>query len=230
MARASAGMAGALVIGALGTAILLALGVWQLQRLEWKEGLIAEIESRLAAEPVPIPRDPEPAEDRFLRVAVEGRLGDGAAYRLTTMRPHGPGFDVIAPVVTEEGRRVLADLGYIEEGRKGAVLPPAGTPVSLTGALFWPDDPGSAPAPDLERNIWFARDVDRLAEVLGTEPVLVVAERHDLGERPIAERIAHGLPNNHLNYAITWFSLAAVWAAMSLFWAWRSVRARRPSG
>ena len=126
MARASAGMAGALVIGALGTAILLALGVWQLQRLEWKEGLIAEIESRLAAEPVPIPRDPEPAEDRFLRVAVEGRLGDGAAYRLTTMRPHGPGFDVIAPVVTEEGRRVLADLGYIEEGRKGAVLPAHG--------------------------------------------------------------------------------------------------------
>jgi surfeit locus 1 family protein len=57
----------------------------------------------------------------------------------------------------------------------------------------------------------------------------VVAERHDLGERPIAERIAHGLPNNHLNYAITWFSLAAVWAAMSLFWAWRSVRAPRPS-
>ena len=226
MARASAGMAGALVIGALGTAILLALGVWQLQRLEWKEGLIAEIESRLAAETVPIPLDPDPAEDRFLRVAVEGRLGDGAAYRLTTMRPHGPGFDVIVPVVTEEGRRVLADLGYIEEGRKGAVLPPAGTPVSLTGALFWPDDPGSAPAPDLERNIWFARDVGRMAERLGTEPILVVAGRHDLGDLPLAERIGHGLPNDHFGYAMTWFSLAAVWAVMSGALARRVARRR----
>jgi len=209
------------LVGVAGVAILASLGVWQLQRLEWKEALIARLESRLAADPAPLPADPDPDDDAFLRVRIEGRLGEGAAYRLTTRRPWGPGFQVIAPVETAEGRRVLADLGYVPEAAKGEALPAEGAPVSLTGALFWPEDAGDAPPPDRERNIWFARDPARMSRALGTEPLLVVADRHSLGERPIAEPLGADLPNNHLNYAITWFSLGAVWAIMSALWARR---------
>jgi len=227
MARVNRGVAGAIVIGVLGTALLCALGAWQVQRLDWKERLIAEIEARLSAEPVALPEAPSPDRHQFLRVAAEGRLAEGVAYRLTTQRPYGAGYQVIVPVETGEGRRILADLGYIQEDRKGAVLPAPGTQISLTGALFWPESEDSfTPEPDLDRQIWFARDVDALAQELGTEPALIVAERHSLGEAPVAQRVAHNLPNDHLGYAITWFSLAGVWAAMSLAWG-RSAR-RRP--
>lgn len=226
MARLSAGLAGVALLGLVGAGVLVALGVWQLQRLEWKEGLIARIEARLSAAPVAIPEDPDRGEDNFMRVRLEGRLGEGAAFRLTSKRPYGPGFQTIVPVETAEGRRVLADLGYIPDDARGEVLPAPGTPVALTGALFWPEDPGAAPEPDLERNIWFARDVGRMAERLGTEPILVVAGRHDLGDLPLAERIGHGLPNDHFGYAMTWFSLAAVWAVMSGALARRVARRR----
>ncbi len=209
------------IVGVAGVATLLALGEWQLRRLAWKEALIAELAARLAAEPVAIPERPDPAEDSFLRVRVAGQLGEGAAYRLTTQRPWGPGFQVIVPVATEDGRRVLADLGYVPEASKERALMPAGTPVTLTGALFWPEGAADATPPDLERNIWFARDPERMARALDTEPLLVVAERHSLGERPRAQALGINLPNNHLNYAITWFSLGAVWAVMSLLWARR---------
>lgn len=228
------GVIGPIVIGVIGTAVLLGLGAWQLQRLDWKERLIGEIEARLAAEPVAVPTSPEPARDQFLRVVLEGRLAEGpegrALYRLTTKRPHGPGYQVIVPVAlpvalqgASDARLVLADLGYIPEAMKGEALPPVDAPISLTGALFWPERTDSfTPPRDVETGVVFSRDVPVLAEALGTEPVLVVAERHDLGDWPQAERIAHNLPNDHFGYAMTWFGLAAVWAVMSVLWGRRA--------
>ena len=94
---------------------------------------------------------------------------------------------------------------------------PPGTPLTLTGALFWPQG-GAAPEPDLEDMLFFDRSVPPLAGALGTAEILVVAESHSLGERPLPERLGVNLPNNHLNYAITWGSMAVVWAVMSVLW------------
>lgn len=202
------------LFGLAGTAVLAGLGVWQLERLEWKEGLIARLESRLAAEPAALPAAPDPEADNFLRVAVEGELGDEALHLLTTERPWGPGFRVIAPLELGSGRSVMVDLGYIPEARKGEALPEG--PARVTGALYWPDEPDAhAPEPDLARNIWFARAPRAMAEALGTEPVLIVADDHDLGAWPKPRRLGVNLRNDHLGYAVTWFSLAVVWAVMS---------------
>ena len=215
-------LAGPLVIGLVGTGILVALGIWQVQRLAWKEALIARLEARLEAEPVPLPEAPDPARDRFLRVRLEGRLAAGAAYVLTTRRPHGPGYKAVAPLELADGRRVLVDLGYLPEAERGAALPEPGTRIEGTGALFWPEQASSTPAPDRERSIFFSRHVPPLAEALGTEPVLAVAGQHDLpAPWPEPRRLGVDLPNNHRNYAITWFSLAVVWAVMSGLWARR---------
>jgi len=215
--RVRSRLIGPIVLGVLGTAILLGLSAWQVQRLAWKEGVIARIEARLAAEPVPLPATPDPARDAFRRVLVEGRLAGAPAYVLTTLRPFGPGFRTIVPVELEDGRRVMADLGFIDETEKGAALPEPGAPIALTGALFWPDGAGATPAP--EGDLFFARAVGPLAAALGSEPVLIVAESHSLGPVPRALRLGADLPNNHLNYAITWAALALVWAAMSVVWA-----------
>ncbi len=216
-----------LILGLAGTAVLVALSVWQVQRLAWKEDLIARLEARLAADPVALPAEPDPAAHEFLRVTVEGAAGSGAAHVLTTRRPFGPGFRVIVPLETEDGRRILADLGYVPETMRERFLPEPGAALSVTGALFWPDAAAStAPEPDAEAMLFFDRAVGPLARALGTAEVLVVAESHSLGERPLPERLGVDLPNNHLNYAITWGLLAAVWATMSALWLRREAAGR----
>ncbi len=197
-------------------AVLIGLGAWQVKRLAWKEAIIARLEQRLAADPVALPVSPDPVRDAFLRVRVTGRIGGGELHVLTSLIPYGPGFRVIVPLTAATtGRVVLADLGYVPEAAKDAGARPAG-PVEVVGALYWPDETDRfTPKPDREANIWFARDLGPMAEALGAEPLLIVAEQHGGGEWPKPLRLGVSLANNHLQYAITWFSLALVWAVMS---------------
>ncbi|HSF93775.1 MAG TPA: SURF1 family protein [Thermohalobaculum sp.] len=208
------GVAAAVVFGLAGTSVLAALGVWQLQRLEWKQALIATLEARLAATPVAVPADPDRQRDAFLRVRAEGKIGANALHVLTSLKPLGPGFRVIAPLALADGRRVLADLGYVPEAEKNTRLRPASG--AVVGALYWPDETdGFTPAPDRAANIWFARDLEAMAAALEAEPLMIVAETHPLGDWPKPLRLGINLPNDHLQYALTWFSLAVIWAVMS---------------
>jgi len=221
--RVRSGVAAAIIFGVAGVAVLIGLGAWQAKRLAAKEALIARLDQRLAADPVALPLPPDPVRDAFLRVRVTGRIGGGELHVLTSLIPYGPGFRVIVPLTDASGRVVLVDLGYVPEAMKDAGTRPAG-PVEVVGTLYWPDETdGFTPAPDREANIWFARDLRPMAEALGTEPLLIVAERHGGspgetlggGEWPKPLRLGVNLANNHLQYAITWFSLALIWAVMS---------------
>jgi surfeit locus 1 family protein len=113
-----------------------------------------------------------------------------------------------------DGRRVLLD-----RGRSGATPEMVGE-MTVVGNLIWPDDVDSYTPPP-EGDLWFARDVAGMAKVLNTEPVLV-SSKTDTGQgvEPLPLGIS-GIPNNHLQYAITWFSLAAIWAGMTVFALWR---------
>ena len=226
----------AVIFGVAGVAVLLGLGAWQVQRLAWKEALIARLEQRLAADPVALPVRPDPVRDAFLRVRVTGRIGGriggGEVHVLTSLIPYGPGFRVIVPLTDTtagaSGRVVLVDLGYLPEAMKDAGARRGG-PVEVVGALYWPDETDAfTPEPDRAANIWFARDLGPMAEALGTEPLLIVAESHGGlaggGEWPKPLRLGVSLVNNHLQYAITWFSLALIWAVMSAM----LVRRERP--
>ncbi len=227
----------AAIFGLVGTAILIALGVWQVQRLAWKQGLIAEIEARIAAEPAPLPAEPDPVRDRLLRVAVTGRLDQREIDVLSSLEPWGAGYRVIVPMTLADERRILVDLGYVPQDMKDPAARPAPVhgepdhpPDQVTGLLLWPREIDSfTPEPDRGRNIWFARDVAAMAAELGTEPVLVVAQSHSLDEWPRPVPPGTDLPNRHLEYAITWFALAAVWAGMTVFLI-RTERKGRPRG
>jgi surfeit locus 1 family protein len=96
--------------------------------------------------------------------------------------------------------------------------------VEVEGALLWPDETdGFTPAPDIERNIWLAREVGAMAAALEAEPVLVVASELSLaGTVPVP--VVAAVRNNHLEYATTWFGLAAVWSVMTLHLLWRIKR------
>lgn len=216
-----------ILLGLAGVAILCALGFWQIQRLGQKEAQLATIESRIGAEPVGLPAAPDPERDQYLPVRVTGALVGEEAPVLTSLGAEGPGFRVVSVLATGD-RRILVDLGFVPEAEKDR--PRVAERVTITGNLVWPRESDSwTPAPDRERNIWFARDLPAMAEALRAEPVLVVAkaiEGADLGTIPLAVDTA-GIPNDHLNYAITWFGLAAVWAVMSLALIRRARRGER---
>lgn len=220
-----------IVIGVVGVFILVLLGAWQIQRLAWKEGLIAEIETRIAADPVALPDLPDPNTDNLLRVRVRGELGTEEIHALHSVKQYGGGYRIIVPFVLAQSqggaqRKILVDLGFIPEAKKDAIprngsvrWTPSGRVDDIVGLLLWPNEVDSfTPDPDLGRNIWFARDAVRMADALGTEPVLLVAESHPDDSIVLPQPPGIGLPNRHLEYAVTWFGLAIVWALMSIFW------------
>ncbi|MEM9761091.1 MAG: SURF1 family protein [Pseudomonadota bacterium] len=227
----------AIILGVAGTATLIALCFWQLQRLEWKLGLIASLEERLLAEPVALPALPTP-DDEFLRVAVTGRFegregthGFTDAPLLTTFDKQA-GYRVLQPFTLDDGRRIMVSRGWVPVAAKNAggraALPtpaPEGE-VTLTGALRYPDDPQS-PAFGASDNVWIARDLSVMAEVFDVEPVLLVSETPTPGpgvRAPLLQPLTVNLKNDHLGYAITWGLLAAVWAVMSGVLAFREWR------
>jgi surfeit locus 1 family protein len=213
-----------ILLGVAGVAVLLGLGSWQLRRLEWKNAILAEIDARIVAPTVALPAAPEPQADLYLPVTVAGALGGEEARVLTSRAGEGPGYRVVSVLTTGE-RRVLVDLGFVPEAEAGS--PRVAEEVTVTGNLHWPDETDSfTPDPDPERDIWFARDVPRMSDALGAEPVLVVARivEPSLGTTPLPVD-SGSVRNDHWEYAVTWFSLAAVWAGMSALLVRRSARA-----
>mgnify|MGYP003720025329 CR=1 FL=1 len=151
-------------------------------------------------------------------VAVTGSYHAGEVHVLVSQKDVGAGYRVIAPFTLEDGRRIMVDRGFVRTTDKDA--PRALGPATVTGNLQWPRETDSfTPEADLKGNIWFARDVPKRAAALGTEPVLLVA-RTDTGPVPMPVG-SEGIPNDHLQYSITWFSLALIWAAMTAFFLWR---------
>jgi surfeit locus 1 family protein len=213
-----------ILIGLGGAAILLSLGVWQVQRLAWKEGVIAGIEARIAAEPVALPETPDPTDDAYLPVTATGRFAGDTLRVLVSQKTVGAGYRLITPFDTGE-RRILVDRGFAPVDAEGITTPEG--QVTITGNLQWPQEVDSfTPEPDRENNIWFARDVPALADALDTQPVLLVARavsRDDPAVTPFPVDTSR-IPNDHLQYAVTWFSLAAVWLAMSVLFLLRRRR------
>ncbi len=213
-----------LLLGVVGVAILCSLGIWQLHRLTWKEAMLADIETRIAAPPVDLATvtAPDAERDQYLPVTVKGRTTGEEADVLSGLKEQGTGFEIISAFETSDGRRILLDRGFVPEAQKDVARPPV--ELTVTGNLEWPNEADTyTPEPDLSANLWFARNVPDMAASLKTDPILVVirtAEGDAQGILPMPVDTS-GIPNDHLNYAITWFSLAAVWAGMTLYLLWR---------
>lgn len=211
---------GALLIGVIGTAILLGLGYWQLQRLAWKQGVVALIEARMTEGAAGLPATPSEADHEYLTVRLGGVVEPGEVHVLGSR--NGIAYRVIAPLALGDGRRVLLDRGFVAEAEKDDPRPTG--QVEVEGTLLWPDETDRfTPEPNLDHNIWFARDVERMAAFLSTEPVLVVARTLSLpGTTP--QPVTVELRDNHLEYAITWFAMAAAWTVMTVYLLWRIKR------
>ena len=110
-----------LLIGLAGVAILVSLGAWQLRRLDWKEGVLSEIEARLAASPVAVPADPTEATDKFLIVRAAGRYTDDEIHVLVSVKGRGAGYRLISAFEMDRGQRILVDRGFLPTDEKSVV-------------------------------------------------------------------------------------------------------------
>ncbi|MEO0381186.1 MAG: SURF1 family protein [Pseudomonadota bacterium] len=214
-----------LTIGLIGTGILVSLGVWQVQRLAWKQDMLARIDAQISAAPVSLTEALEPTFRRYAPVEVTGQFGPTHIRMLASRKTTGAVYRIIRPFVTDAGASILIDTGWQPQSRDVSGAPQVR--LTLTGNLDAPQEAdGFTPAPDVQANIWFARDVLAMAETLGTDPVLVVlreAPETDLGVTPWPVDSA-GIPNDHLQYAITWFSLAVIWVGMTSYFLRRTRR------
>ena len=158
------------------------------------------------------------AEPRTLRIAGSStrEIKDVLAYLrvLVSQKETGAGYRIIS-ALDMGGRRVLLDRGFARADQPDISVHEGSETVD--GNLQWPEEiDGFTPEPDHTGNIWFARDVAAMAQALGTEPILVVAKQTSFDDSPVTPLPVDtaAITNDHLSYAITWFSLAAIWVAM----------------
>jgi surfeit locus 1 family protein len=196
-----------------------ALGVWQVERLAWKHALIAEVDARVHAAPRAL-RDGDPA---YTHVRLHGTFLQGRETFVQAVTDLGPGWWVLAPLVTDGGT-VLVNRGFAPERKPFRI---AG-PVTITG-LVRTSEPGGAflRSNDPAHDRWYSRDVAAIAAArkLGkVAPVFVDADATpNPGGYPVGGLTVIAFPDNHLIYALTWFALAG----LSLFGASMVLRGRR---
>jgi surfeit locus 1 family protein len=214
-------------LAALGAfVVLLGLGSWQLERRVWKEGLIAQREAGMAAPAVPLPAAiGDPAALEYRHVWVEGRFrNDRELYVTSRFYRDQPGYQVVAPLLMADGAAVLVNRGFVPLTARDPATRRAGQldgPVRVEGVVRISGHPGwFTPANEPANNLWFTPDVGEMADAAGLDPAKVrpvfveAGPAPNPGGLPVGGQTSIELPNDHLQYAITWYSLAAALAVI----------------
>ena len=202
-------------------AILCALGLWQIQRLHWKEALIAELNATMTNPPSALPAKATSLKElEFHHVKFTGvYLNKDELYRHAIAKDGKPGFHVVTPFKLTGGGILLVDRGFVPEDRRDPASRAAGQiegETSVTGLLRLPEA-GSwfTPANNPAKNLWFAMDLPAMAKadhLSGVMPFYIDADATPAptGGLPLGGQTDAHLPNDHLQYALTWFGLAVV--------------------
>jgi surfeit locus 1 family protein len=244
-ARRTRSWLGLFVPALLTFAVLIALGTWQIERKAWKEGLIALLTERLAAPSWALPPAADWAKlertrDEYRRVRFAATFDNDREALVfaaaSAFRPDValPGYWVFTPARRADGSVVVVNRGFVPDARRDPKSRPEAQisqPVEITGALRWPDERHwFTPADEPAHNLWFARDPAAIAAAKGLDPrTVALAPFYVEQEAPIRPgglpqpgKLVVALPDNHLQYAVTWYGLAAVLVAVFGVWTFTS--------
>ena len=226
-------------------AVLIGLGVWQVKRLHWKEELIAAIDARTKGEPISLDQAVALAKEgrdaSYYRVRVEGRFDNTKERYLfsQSISDGTPGWHVITPFTTTQGVLVLVDRGFVPDQLKDSSTRASGEiegTTTVTGIVRIPETQGLfTPNNEPEVNRWFWRDLNGMVismfptATLDVPPFFIEAEKSEVpGAWPEGGQTRLSLPNNHLQYAITWFGLAAALIVIYAFYVRSLYRQEAP--
>lgn len=224
-------------------AILIGLGTWQLQRKAWKESLVQQIEARAYGEPGAIVPEAEWStwradHDEFRKVRVTGTFIhdlEVPVYGLAPGERQGAplqGYYILTPLRLPSGGIVMVNRGFVPTDLKDpasrAQAQPKGE-VTITGLVRAPEVTNVfTPKNDPSRNLWFARNPQAIAEARGLErvaPFLIDADATaNPGGWPRGGQTPLNLPNNHLQYALTWYGLALTLVGVFTAFAWKRLK------
>lgn len=211
--------------------VLLSLGGWQIQRMSWKQDVLSKLEARAAADPVTLARALEVStrsgEDaQFLKVAATGQFRHAFELHLFGLANKQPGWRIITPLETSTGDVVLVVRGFVPEALKEAGSRRAGQvpgTVSVVGQVRYTEVPGMfIPENAVQSNQWYSRDLTAMQAALPADlqkkalPFFIELEKpaHAAQWPKPSPLTASHLHNRHLQYALTWFGLAAVLVAI----------------
>lgn len=206
-------------------ALLSGLGLWQLERREWKLALIERVETRIHATPVAAPDTWNPAEDEYRPVTVTGRFQHEKETLTHAVTRKGQGYWVLTPLLTDKGNTVLINRGFVPTDRN----PPAARAegqvegeTTITGLLRISEPEGGFLRHNLpSEDRWYSRDVQAIATAKGlggTAPYFIDADgAANPGGYPIGGLTVITFRNDHLTYALTWFALAGMVAGAGFF-------------
>ena len=203
------------------------LGFWQLERLQWKLALIAQVNGNMAAAPVSL--DTVLAMDRdaaqYRRVMLHGHFDHAKEAYVFTTDAGAAVYHVLTPFISDDGRILMVDRGEVPKEKLNPASRAEGNATGatqVTGVWRTPDAPNSfTPPPDAAQRIWYARDLAGMAAAADLKlaaPVLVEADAApNPGGWPKGGKTVVTFRNQHLGYAITWFGVASmllgVWLA-----------------
>ena len=243
--RRRGGVIEATVFALAGIAILIGLGIWQLDRKVWKENLITTLDTRLARAPEDLPPRESwpqlvPDGNEYTRVKFPAEFLAGEEALVYTagsaFRPdvQGPGYWVFAPARLAGGSIVLVDRGFVPADRKDSATRAQGAPhgtIDVVGVMRWPEARGLfTPADDPKTNVWYLRDSKAIAAAKkwSTAAPFYIEQEQPVppGSLPKPGKLAVNLPDNHLQYAITWFGLALGLAGVYVVWLAGHMRRR----
>ena len=230
-------------------AVLLSLGAWQVERLAWKTDLLGRMEARRDAPPLSISGQADIAALKrdahdFYPAIFNGRFGDDVVFWFTQIenKPTGldrldaAGYHMLVPFMLEDGSAILVDRGFIPARLLDITAPPPPQGLqNLAVILRWPDGRGAFDnEDDPSRNLFYVRDPKAIGAhwQFALPPMLGEAARAN-DSWPRGGQTRFSMPNNHLQYAVTWFGLAIVLVIVSGLWHIRflkSQRAQAPRG
>jgi surfeit locus 1 family protein len=197
--------------------VLIALGVWQLYRLQWKEGILAAIHQAEISAPIPLPAHP----NRFQKVVISGHWMSAKAVLYGDEvhdTPTGPieGGQLVMPFMRDTGQPILVDVGWVHEQAPEPAAEPTGK-VSVVGYIHKSEAPGwfvGADQPSL--GLYYTLNPEKIATAMGISGIAPFA-LIEIGPLPPPgsplPQPAQGLPrppNNHYEYALTWFGFSIV--------------------
>lgn len=196
------------------------LGNWQIKRLEWKLGLIDQIETRAFMPPISLPFNVSDLENlEYLSVSVEGIFNNNQEMTKYSVGPNGEaGYDLYTPLVSTDGKVIIVNRGWVPEALKEQTERPQTlleNEVLVEGLLRKPSKKlWYGPENEPENNYWFYGDLDGMARAKNIDEVypMYLFASGDKGDRrfPVAGRTEFNIVNNHLDYVLTWFGLAIV--------------------